>query len=218
MALFDRIVSIGGQRPWGSVIIRQREQRETMQRIVMLGAALVAALSIAAVGAETVSATGHEFVASKTGKTNGKQDNPQIFKTGAGTLECDTVTSTGDITELKSAIHKETLTYSNCSAFGYPSVKITPVHFEYSANESARLETAVTITPEGAGCHITIPVQTVEGISYENKPAKEITASANVSGIRSKGSGSGCGSEENSEGSYTGSVTAELEGGSVEWK
>ncbi len=189
-----------------------------MQRIVMLGVALAAALSIAAVGAGSVSATGHEFVATKTGKTKGKQTNAQVFKTGAGTLECNNVSSTGEITELKSAIHKETLTYTNCIAFGYPSVKISPVHFEYSANGSARLESSVTITPEGAGCHITIPAQTVSGISYENKPTKEITASANASGIVNKGSGGACGSEENSEGSYTGSVVAELEGGSIEWK
>jgi hypothetical protein len=189
-----------------------------MQRTVMLGAALAAALSIAAVGAGTVSATGHEFIASKTGKTKGKQDNDPIFKTGAGTLECSTVTSSGEITELKSAVHKETLTYSGCSAFGYNSVKITAVHFEFSANESARLEDAVTITPEGAGCHITIPAQTVQGVTYENKPAKEITASINASGIRNKGSGGECGSEENTEGSYTGTMTAELVEGSVEWK
>ncbi len=191
-----------------------------MQRIVMLGVALAAALSIAAVGAGSVSATGHEFVASKTGKTKGKQDNSAIFKIGGGSLECTTVTSTGEITELKSAIHKETLTYSGCAAFGYTNVEITPVHFEYSANESARLESSVTITPRGAGCHVTIPAQTVSGISYENKPGKEITATATATGIRNKGNGGACGSEENSEGSYSGTMTAELEGAgaSVEWK
>jgi hypothetical protein len=189
-----------------------------MQRIVKVGVALAASLSIVAVNAVPVSATGHEFIANKLGKTKGKQTDAAVFKTGAGTLECNTVSSTGEITELKSAIHKETLTYTNCSAFGYPSVKITAVHFEYSANESARLESAVTITPEGAGCHITIPAQTVEGLTYENKPSKEITASANVSGIRSKGSGLACGTEENFEGTYTGGMTAELEGGSIEWK
>jgi hypothetical protein len=144
-----------------------------MQRIVKVGVALAASLSIVAVNAVPVSATGHEFIANKLGKTKGKQTDAAVFKTGAGTLECNTVSSTGEITELKSAVHKETLTYTNCSAFGYPSVKITAVHFEYSANESARLESAVTITPEGAGCHITIPAQTVEGLTYENKPSKE---------------------------------------------
>lgn len=189
-----------------------------MQRIMMLGAALAAALSIAVVGAASVSATGHEFVAAKTGKTKGKQTDAAVFKTGAGTLECKDVSSTGEITELKSAIHKETLTYTNCTAFGFPKVKITPVKFEYSADESARLETAVTITPEGAGCHITIEPQTVKGISYKNEPSKEITANANASGIESQGSGGACGSEENYEGSYTGGMVAELEGSSVEWK
>lgn len=188
-----------------------------MQRIVMLGAALVAALSIVAVGAGTVSATGHEFVASKLGKTKGQETDAQVFKTGAGTLECSTVTSTGEITELKSAIHKETLSYSNCDALGYSNVKITAVHFEYSANGSARLESSVTITPEGAGCHITIPSQTVSGISYENK-GKGITATADAINIVSKGSGGTCGNEENSEASYVGTVAAELENGSVEWK
>jgi len=189
-----------------------------MQRIVMLGAVLAAVLAIVAVGAESVSATGSEFVASKVGKTKGKGTNAQIFKTGAGTLECSTVTSSGEITELKSATHKETLTYGGCVAFGYSKVKISAVDFEFSANESARLETAVTITPEGAGCHLTIPAQTVGGVSYENKPSKQITATVNAHGITSKGSGGVCGSEENSEGSYTGTMTAELESGSVEWK
>jgi hypothetical protein len=219
------LLDYGGVRPSGAdwrvvtqpVIIQQREQRETMQRIVMLGVALVAALSIAAVGVTSVSATDHEFVATAKGKTKGKQTDAQVFKTGAGTLECNTVSSAGEITELKSAVHKETLTYTNCSAFGYSSVKVTAVHFEYSANGSARLESSVTITPEGASCHVTIPAQTVQGLSYENK-GKGITATASASGIASKGSGGVCGSEENDEGSYSGTVAAELEGGSVEWK
>jgi hypothetical protein len=190
-----------------------------MQRIVMLGVALAAALSIAAIGAGTVSATNHEFIANKTGKTKGKQTDDQVFKTGAGTLECTTVTSTGEITELKSTTHKETLTYSGCDAMGYSNVKITAVHFEYSANGSARLESAVTITPVGSGCHITVPAQTVNGIAYENT-GKGITATMDAINIVSMGSGGTCGSEENSEGSYVGTMAAELEasGGSVEWK
>jgi hypothetical protein len=189
-----------------------------MQRIVMLGVALAAVLSIAAVIAGSVDATGHEFVASKTGKTKGKQTDEQVFKTGAGTLECKNVTSTGEISEGKSTTHKETLTYTNCIAFGVPNVKFTPVHFEYLANETAKLESAVTITPEGAGCHITIPAQTVSGLHYKDEPTKQITATATSTGIKNEGSGGICGSGENSEGSYSGSIAAELEGGSVEWK
>jgi hypothetical protein len=206
---------------WGwvvrTVIFRERELRETMQRIVRLGAALLVAVLVVVIGAVPVSATNHEFVASVKGKTKGAQTDAQVFKTGAGTLECKDVSSTGEITEVKSTVHKETLTYSNCDAFGYSNVKFTPVHFEYSANGSARLESSVTITPEGAGCHITIPAQTVQGVAYENK-GKGITATADAINIVSKGNGGTCGTEENSEGSYVGTIAAELEGGTVEWK
>jgi hypothetical protein len=190
-----------------------------MQRITMSGLALLAALAIVGTSAVSVSASGHEFVANKTGKTKGKQTNAQVFKTSAGTLECANVSSTGEVTALKSAVHKETLTYSGCSAFGYPKVKITAVNFEYNANGSAKLENTVTITPEGSGCKITIPAQTVEEVAYSNEPAGQITATANALNIHSKGNGGGvCGTGENTEGSYSGSIDAELEHGTVEWK
>jgi hypothetical protein len=188
-----------------------------MKRTTMSGLALLGAFAIVAVSAVSVSASGHEFVASKTGKTKGKATNAQVFKTSAGTLECAHVASTGEVTALKSAVHKETLTYTACIAFGYPSVKITPAHFEYNANGSAKLESSVTITPEGSGCKIVIPAQTVETVTYENTPAGQITARANVLNIHSKGTGGVCGAE-NSEGSYSGSVAGELEGGTVEWR
>jgi hypothetical protein len=188
-----------------------------MQRIVMLGLALMVALSVTAVGAVSVSATGHEFVASKTGKTKGKQTDAQVFKTTAGTLECNFVSGSGEITELKSALHKETLTYSGCSAFGYSTVNITPAHFEFSANGSIRLEKSITIIPEGASCEIVIPAQTVSEINYKNESGGKIKATANAFKITSKGTGHECGGEEKGA-SYTGSVLSELEGGTIEWK
>jgi hypothetical protein len=189
-----------------------------MKRIVMLGLALMAACSMAGISAISVSATGAEFVASKTGKTKGKQNNAQVFKTGAGTLECSTVTSIGEITALKSTMHKETLTYSGCVAFGYTEVTVSAAHFEYSANGSARLEETITITPVGAGCSIQIEPQTVEGMTYKNESTGQISAKANVAKIVSKGTGGECGGE-NRAGTYTGSVEAELEGSSstVKW-
>jgi len=188
-----------------------------MQRIVMLGLALLAALSVTAVSAVSVSASGHEFLASKTGKTKGKQTDAQVFKTAAGTLECNIVSSTGEITELKSTVHKEVLTFSGCSAFGYPSVKITAADFEFSANGSVRLEKSITITPEGAGCKMIVPAQTVSEISYQNESGGKVTATANAFKITSKGSGGTCGGEETG-GTYTGSVESELESGTIEWK
>ena len=95
------------------------------------------------------------------------------------------------------------------------AVKITAAHFEFDANGSAKLEKKVIITPEGLGCEILIEPQTVEGVTYSNAAGK-VTAEANAFNITSKGSGA-CGGENN-EGSYTGNITAELEGGTVEWK
>lgn len=186
-----------------------------MKRIKMLVLSMLAALAVAAVGAASVSATGHEFVASTTGKVKSKGTNTQIFKTGAGTIECTTVTGTGEIKVLKSATHKEVLTYTGCSGFGGP-IKVSSAHFEFNANGSARLEKRVTITPEGLGCEVLVEPQTLESIGYSNSSGK-VTASANVFSIHSLGTGGVCGGE-NTEGSYTGSITAELEGGTLEWK
>ncbi len=186
-----------------------------MQRITTFGLALLAALAVAAMGAASVSATGHEFIASKLGKTKGKQTNSQKFKTGLGTIECTTVSGSGEIKELKSATHKETLTYSGCTGFG-GGVSVTPAHLEFNANGSARLEKKVIMTPEGLGCEVLLEPQTVEGIAYSNESGK-VKAEANAFGIVSKGTGGMCGGED-TEGTYAGKVLAELEGGTIEWK
>ncbi|HSZ15400.1 MAG TPA: hypothetical protein VK790_15300 [Solirubrobacteraceae bacterium] len=177
---------------------------------------LLSAFAIAGVGAVSVSASGHEFVVSKTGKTKSKGTSVgQVFKTGAGTIECTSVTGTGEMTELKSVTHKEVLTYSNCSGFGM-GIKVTPAHFEFNANGSARLEKTVFVTPEGAGCEVLIEPQTLEAMTYSNSSGK-VTAEAAVMNIRSRGTGGSCGGE-NTEGSYSGKIQGEVEGGTAEWK
>ena len=187
-------------------------------RRIALGLALTMALfGLVAVGAISVSAAGHEFIASKTGKTTSKGTNVQVFKTGAGTIECSTVSGSGEITETKSVTHKESLVYSNCEAFGFTKVAITAVNFEFNANGAARLEKAVTVTPEGSGCNVVIPAQTVEAVTYTNETGGKLGAEAVITKIHSKGSGAPCGGE-NTEGTYSGKMVATLEGGTVEWK
>ncbi|MGD0452466.1 MAG: hypothetical protein ABSB69_02610 [Solirubrobacteraceae bacterium] len=186
-----------------------------MQRITLFGMVLLSAFAIAGVSAISVSASGHEFIVSKTGKTKSKGTNGQIFKTSAGTIECTAVSGTGEMTETKSVTHKEVLTYSECSGFGM-GIKVTAAHFEFNANGSARLEKTVYVTPEGAGCEVLIEPQTLENVSYTNSSGK-VTASAAVSKIHSKGTGGDCGGE-NTTGSYSGSIQGEVEGGTVEWK
>ena len=190
-------------------------RRHTL-RVTTFASALLAALGIVAVGALSVSASGHEFVADKTGKTTSKGSNLQVFTTAGGAIECTTVTGSGSITETKSVAHKETLTYSGCEAFGAKAA-VPSIHFEFGAGGSARLEKAVTIKPEGAGCEVTVPAQTVEGVTYTNEAGGKLKALANVSKVRSKGTGGACGGES-SEGTYKGTITATLEGGAIEWR
>jgi hypothetical protein len=188
-----------------------------MQRITMLGMALLAAFAIVAVNAVSVSASGHEFIASKTGKTKSKQTNAQVFKTGAGTLECSEVSGTGEIKEGKSIDHKEVFTYSGCTAFG-TSAKVTAAHFEFNANGPITLEKKITITLGNGECEVVIAPQTVEHASYENSEGGKLKATSTAFDIASKGTGYNCGAD-NTEGSYSGSVLAELEGGgTLEWK
>ena len=186
-----------------------------MQRITLFGMVLLSAFAIAGVSAISVSANGHEFIVSKTGKTKSKGTNAQFFKTGAGTIECSTVSGTGEITETKAVTHKEVLTYSNCIGFGM-TIKVTAAHFEFNANGSARLEKTVFVTPEGAGCEVLIEPQTLESLGYTNSSGK-VTATATVTKIHSRGTGGSCGGE-NTEGSYGGSIVGEVEGGTAEWK
>jgi hypothetical protein len=166
-------------------------------------------------GAGRQHAAHHDVGPGPVGGARGKQTGLQVFKTGAGNVECTTVSGAGEIKVLKATTHKETLTFSGCTGFG-GGVTVTPAHFEFDANGSAKLEKKVIMTPEGLGCEVLIDPQTIEGIAYANESGK-ITAEATVSKIVSKGTGGICGAE-NTAGSYTGNISAELESGTVEWK
>jgi hypothetical protein len=187
-----------------------------MQRITLFWVVLLSAFAVAGVSAVSVSANGHEFVVSKTGKTKSKGTNTQVFKTGAGTIECKTVTGSGEIKELKSVTHKEVLTYGGCTGFGV-SITVTPADFEFNANGSARLENTVEVSSGSLSCEVLIEPQTLESITYSNSSGK-VMAAATVTKIHSTGTGGVCGGK-NTEGSYTGSIQGELEGsGTAEWK
>jgi hypothetical protein len=188
-----------------------------VHRVIKFGLVLIAALGVAGVSAVSVSANGHEFYASKTGKTKSKQTDAQVFKTGAGTLECTEVVGSGTMTEGLSTAHKEVFTYSGCTAFG-TKVKVSAAHFEFNANGPVKLESEVTIIPTKEECEVVIPAQTLEKATYENKSGGKVQAEATAVGIRSKGTGGSCGSTENLEGSYSGAALGELEGGTLEWK
>jgi hypothetical protein len=185
-----------------------------MKRTTMLGMVILAALAIGGANAISVSASGHEFIASKTGKTKSKSTNSQIFSTTAGTIECLKASGTGEITALTSATHKETITYSECSGLG-KKLTVSAAAFEFNANGPAKLESQVVIKGPGLGCEILIEPQTDESLGYETVSG-DLKSKASISSIKIIGTGGLCGGD--SEASYSGTIKGELEGGTLEWK
>jgi hypothetical protein len=188
------------------------------KRITMLGLVMLAVLAIGGASAISVSASGHEFIASTSGTVTGKATDSQVIKTGAGEIECTSASATGQVSEGKATTHKEAVTYGSCvSSTGY-TPHMSTVDFEFNANGSAKIENEVTVALEGAGCSVDIPAQSFsQGVSYTNESGK-VTATAKITKIHSHGTGGACGKEEETTGTYTGSIQAELPGGSLEWK
>lgn len=187
-----------------------------MRRLMMVfGAVLLAAFSLVGASAVSVSASGDEFVTSTTGKTKSKGTNVQKLKMGSSTIECTTASGTGEVKETKMTTHKEVVTFSGCSGLGV-SLNITAAHFEVYASGSEKLESRVTISSESLTCEVFIEPQTLSGISYANSSGK-VTSTASISGIHYAPTGGECGSKEGTNGSYTGKIQGELEGGTVEW-
>jgi hypothetical protein len=184
-----------------------------MKRIMLLGMVLLAVAAIVGVGAMSVSAQSHEFIASTLGKTK-SSGTGQRFKISSGTIECGKVTGSGEITALKTTTHKETLTFTECTGFG-KVLSISPAHFEFNANGPAKLENEVVIKSGSLNCEILIEPQTVESLGYETTSG-DLKSKASITHVKIAGTGEICGGE--AEASYGGTIVAELEGGTLEWK
>ena len=188
-----------------------------MQRITLFGIVLLTAFAVVSVEAVSVSASGHEFIASKAGNTKSKETNVQVFKTSAGSLECTEAIGSGKIEEGHSITHKEVFTYSGCTAFG-TKVTVTAAHFEFNANGPVKLENEVVIEQTNGECAVMIAPQTLEKATYKDETGGKVAASASATKVHSKGTGESCGSGESTEGTYKGAVLGELEGGTLSWE
>jgi hypothetical protein len=201
----------------GRLASDEKGAKTGMQRKIRWGAALLLAFTVVGVDAASVGAQSHEFIANKTGKVISKQTDTQIFKTAAGSIECKKASGTGEIKEGSSTTNKEVVTYSGCSGFG-GGIKISAAHFEFSAEGHVKLEQQLIIKPEGTSCEVILEPQTLESVGYTNNTGGKVTTSSSVTKIHSFGTGGVCGGEEETAGSYSGSIQAELEGGTLEWK
>jgi hypothetical protein len=177
-----------------------------------LGLALLAASALAATF--SASAFGHEFVVSKLGKLAGVQLGEQDFTvSGIGHVDCTEASGQGEATALKFLTFKEIITYSHCND---GNVTISPVHFEFNGNGNALIEKTATVEEVGAGCEVLLRKQTLEGFEFENSSGK-VTMAANFHGLHSAGTGGICGGED-TEGTYAGTLSISLVGGTIEWK
>jgi hypothetical protein len=145
----------------------------------------------------TTSAMSMEFVASKTGKTRGKnaEESEQVFKFGAVKTTCLRAVQTGEVLEGKSKTIFDHVRYSKCTTEakmgGNPiALKtrfLTPIDFEYHSNGFGEIggssESEVKLVLPGSielkinaiKCVIEVPAQTVP-VKAEKKPEGEYSA------------------------------------------
>ncbi|GEM_PF-1504770 len=201
-----------------------------MRLVKVIGAALTAVFAFGAIVAAGASA--HSFVGSSpTLLVLAKKDvGLQVFKTLAGTLECETIEGHG-ITPatLKTLTQTVTVSYRNCVATGQSELTGKPnepilAEYEFSADNSVKILKLISIvaTVFGAKCTIDVPAQgPLTTITYTNPNNKTILVAANVSEIESKAVGTGCLEQYSTSktGTYVGNSTVEADaGGSIQWE
>jgi hypothetical protein len=200
-----------------------------MRSIKMFGLAIVAVVAFSAVAVAGASA--EEFIASKTGKLNGKATNTQEFQTGTGAkVKCTTATPSGEVTETKATKQAVSVTYGGCSVEGIGTASVSLAMYTFFIPLEVSVLEPITITASvlGVKCKIEVTDQSLvtghsmSELEYENKSGKLLVKSKVTkiaSEIKESNSTSLCGTAgEKKEGTYSGNVETELEGGTIEVK
>ena len=183
-------------------------------------------------GPSVASASAAEFIYSKTGKFKGKQTTNQEYKTGGGaTVVCKKSEPSGEVTKLKGTEQESTVAYSECTVSGLGSASVTPATYTFFIPLLVSVLTnniTIKATALGVKCTIVVKPQMLVAtgnmteLNYENKSGKLLFVSKVTkiaSEITESNNESLCGKVgELKEGTYTGSVEAEVEGGTIEVK
>jgi hypothetical protein len=178
----------------------------TLKKFMVLA---VAVFALSVVGVASASAA--EFTASANGELLGKATSTQIFTTGAGTVECTTAATKGNVVTA-SKEQEVTVTYGNCKAFKLVGAEISPATYLFTSNGEVHIKGTITIKVPLAGCSVTVGEQTVKSVSFANAGTSNITETSAVTGITSKGSGGICGGA-NTTGTYSGTSEISRVGG-----
>jgi hypothetical protein len=159
----------------------------------------------------TASASAQGFKITKLGKGKMVAGSAQLFKTGAGTIECKKASASLEFTALEFVVMEvPKLEYSECTGLGTP-VLVTRVSYEFSANGTMQLEKAMTFEPEAAGCSIVFERATWESLSYSITKSGLLVLSLGISKLPYSGTGGVCGGSGSA--SYSGVLEAEDTGG-----
>jgi len=172
-----------------------------------LGAACLAASALAATMA--AGALGAAFTYSATGPLTGTATGNQVFTPGGGgSVTCKKAHTSGTIISFGGVSQHFTVSYSECTAFGFPAT-VSNATYELYATGTVDVENTITISV--FGCTTTVkPQKGLKAVSYTNKAGK-IEQHSNVSGIVSTASGFPCTGGVN--GTFTGSNLVERVGG-----
>ena len=106
-----------------------------MKRI--MSGSLLALLTLILVGAMASAASAEEFIYSKTGKLESKALGIQTFtlKSGGPTIECNQLSSKGEVTALKATTLGISILYGKCTALGGSEEAIVSLAtFKFSTN------------------------------------------------------------------------------------
>ncbi len=188
-----------------------------MRRVQSMTAALTTCLMLAVLAVGPASA--HEFVASKTGATSGKQTTVQKFQTSAGVFECLKDTTEGSVVEKSQKTTIVKVQFLECAAFGF-GVKTSIAEFEFDAEGTATIKKLVTMEVPLAECEITIPVAgnaNLKTVTYKNLAGGKLEIKSTLKGMTYGATGGSCG-EPGTNGAFNGASEIELPKGTLEWK
>ncbi len=188
-----------------------------MKRTRIIDLALTAVFTLSAVAASVASA--HFFNWNPTGgfpATVAGTGGTQKFKSGFGTITCNSAKSTGRIVPTNELTFAQTVEYSGGCKDNFGDGIAEPIIalYQISADEKVSILAPIPIKLLGplANCTITIEKQTnLGGIKFKSTTAKtELTVESTTTGIAQLGSGGPC---TNGTGEYSGSITNRLIGG-----
>lgn len=125
-----------------------------MQRVKIMGLAIVAMLALSGLAVSSASAS--LFLFHPTGKILGEATNTQVFEANGTKFECKKATFSGTATALRALTVLVEVIYTECSTPLAGLVEVSPAQFILNADLKVAVENTVKVTVPAAGCSLSI--------------------------------------------------------------